>query len=595
MRPVDSHRAQHITLMVAVLGFMGLWYFNADLLVPPEEQAELARLKNVGLAQLESADYEASARTFANIAARLPEDRLGTQNLVISQLLALKQGATGERAASIREARATLGELDALVSGDVVTAVLRSRLEILDGNPAAATQALRQATESPQASAALWYELYTVARDVPDQVEIAHEAIGRAAVLAPDNLAVQTDWLLVQVQAKDPTLVDNLENTMGLLEPFSESIRHFAQVELETLIAEAASAARSGDWPNAERKIRALTNVLRPEIGVRLDRKRLLRHELELVVTDFTAERMQNLPTPSPEPGIAVRFLALPALPQLDAISDFLLLDFDLDGDLDVALVRAGALETYLQNDGHWTPGVSLAIAVPVTHVIAADFDRDTGQSPGVCETADLDLVVFGPGGARVVENRVTNGDHRLHLIGQDKRFESMKEVSAASVIDIDHDGDLDLALASSGGISLWSNNGDWQFTDISYRSALPPDDVKASALVTVDWNRTIDLDLMLGSADSPLGFMENHRHGRLRWRELGTGFEALNRSQAIVISDFDGNVSWDVAGRRSERVGGRVVTNPGAGVGVGGGFHALVRRAVERRHRLGLRQRRRP
>ena len=547
-RRFASQRSQRVAILIALLGFLGLAILNLNLGLDAQEHSALIRLKNLGLRQLESGNYAASKLAFAEIAARLPEDRLGPQNLVVAGLLALKAGESLDQQAAFQHTRTALTQLDAVTTDHVIAAVLRARLEVLAGDPAAATQALQPLTEDGDTSASFWFELYTIARDAPNQSEIAHHALAQAAGLEPDNLAVLLEWLLVRVEHRDRGVIADLENAQSLLEPFAESIRHFANIELVSLIATALAAAENGKWTETERHVRALTNVLRPEIAVRLDRKRLLRHELDFAVTEFETTRMQRTSEAATKTGIPVRFLSIAGLPRLEAVTDTILVDLDVDGDLDIALLRPGTLETYVQNHNEWQPGPTLRVPIDVTRLIAADFDRDTGQIKGACETADLDLVLFGPGGIQIVENRQTLDQRGLHLVAPRQGLETLVDVRAANVIDVDHDGDLDLAVSSSAGVSIWINRGHWQFADISYRSALPPIEDKSTALVTVDWNRTVDLDLVVGREDSPLGFMENHRHGRLRWRELGTGFELLNRAAAVAVGDFNGNVSWDIA-----------------------------------------------
>lgn len=415
-------------------------------------------------------------------------------------------------------------------------------------------------TLSPQ-DAGLWYELYTVGRDVHDRRTQSFEALERAITLAPDNLAVLSDWLLHKTESNDAAIVPKLEAALDILEPFSESIRLHIGADLSTLIQEAIAAARASDWAVVNARVRMITNVLRPEVAVRLDRKRLIRHELEYVTFDYASSRVQQAKAePPPSDPIPVRFVEAPAeqqLPVMSGVRDAKLADFDLNGSLDVLIAREKRIEIYARPENAWRKIADLDLPVSATGLLAADLDRDAGPGQpdpdgNACGIADLDLIIFSPDGIVVIENvyQSGTGTRTLRVRPQTADFRALRGVLGVAIVDLDHDGDLDLAVSSGTGLSLWSNRGDFTFSDISARSALPPSDLRVSTLIPVDWNRTIDIDLVLAGDHGVAGLLENHRHGRLRWMERG--FETLS-GKALALGDFDANVSWDLvsAGER--------------------------------------------
>ncbi|MCA9020946.1 MAG: CRTAC1 family protein, partial [Planctomycetaceae bacterium] len=100
----------------------------------------------------------------------------------------------------------------------------------------------------------------------------------------------------------------------------------------------------------------------------------------------------------------------------------------------------------------------------------------------------------------------------------------------------------------------LWSNRGDFSFRNISDQSQLPPADLAVSSIVRVDWDRDVDLDLILCSRSSKqAGYLENLRHGRFRWRPFtqvsANDVPTANQFEECVLADFDRNGSWDLMG----------------------------------------------
>jgi len=536
----------------------------------PAAAAELVSLKSTALGHLEAGRYQEAEAAFAVLLERLPEDPLAARNLTIGRLLAAQQAGAETRTEALGRARAALERLRALAPDAAPTHLLAARLEKLAGNDAEAVAALARAVELAPDARGLWYELYTLARHLPDS-DRARAALARAHALASDNLSVLIDRLAEQAKSSDPALPDTLDAAAEVLEPFTDSIRFASGVDLEALVEQAAEAVRRDDWGEARGAVMRLANVLRAEVATRLDRRRLLRHELE-----YALERLDP----------AVEALARGALPEAEAIpvrlelekaplaggdradvQAFALDDFDLDGRLELALARGRRLEIRTLASGGSTLLAAAELPMAASGVVGVDLDRDSEESPQdplACQTADLDLVAFGPEGLVVIENRWSAERARRALAPRPEAAPGpVRGVSAVAPADVDHDGDLDLVIATGEGVRVWANRGDGTFLDISDRSALAP---AATALVPVDWNRTVDIDVLLARGGTgPPGYLENHRHGRFRQRAL-EGFEALAGASALAVDDFDGNVSWDVAAAGASGVA--VATTRTAGPG---------------------------
>src|SRR5262249_49906850 len=134
---------------------------------------------------------------------------------------------------------------------------------------------------------------------------------------------------------------------------------------------------------------------------------------------------------------------------------------------------------------------------------------RPVGEAPpskSACQPADLDLVVFGPAGVQVFRNDLDHSGKRLlTAVDQERGVENLREVLAGVLVDVDHDGDLDLVLSAESGVSIWANIGQLKFTEITVRTALPPAEIAATSLVAVDWDRDLDTDILVaGPNDVP-------------------------------------------------------------------------------------------
>jgi hypothetical protein len=66
--------------------------------------------------------------------------------------------------------------------------------------------------------------------------------------------------------------------------------------------------------------------------------------------------------------------------------------------------------------------------------------------------------------------------------------------------------------------------------------------------LVAVDWDRDLDIDILLsGPNDTPAGWLENLRHGALRWRTFEGKLADVTGSSRLNLAEVDGNGSWDI------------------------------------------------
>lgn len=569
-------------IALILVGGIGLSLFFQQRAQPPgpqpppsperiarETALRLLELRNVGLAELENDDLTRSLPPLTEIADALPEDPFAPRNLVVAKILQAEKldptRAADERHRVLQEARTQLDHLRQITGETWLTHLLAGQIALRVPDEAAAMDELAQAAQLSPQDPALWYEVFLAGQYSQDEPrrQRAFAALEQAYQLAPTNLYVLTEWWAHQADAHDPKIVTTLEQARDTLRPFVETIRAKVRIDLLPMIDRAIDAARKNNWPVVLQSVRPISSVLRHEPVAQSDQRRVKRHPLEYVALDFGDDFYQQaeLPPADAPPPIDVSFApAETQPPESQNVLQVVAADFDLDRQLDLAVLRQRRLEVSHRGDNTqpWSLLMTADLPPGRSQLLIADLDDDADAAlqpkgdaarPDHCHTADPDVIAFGSGGVTVLRN-VLNKETRersFEAVSQSKDLEQLKEVKTGALIDLDHDGDLDLALATQSGLSFWSNRGNLTFEDITTRSALPPADVQPSALVPVDWDRDGDLDLVVANQAGHSGYLENLRHARFRWREFPADAAGLAQNTALAVADVDGNASWDL------------------------------------------------
>ena len=92
------------------------------------------------------------------------------------------------------------------------------------------------------------------------------------------------------------------------------------------------------------------------------------------------------------------------------------------------------------------------------------------------------------------------------------------------------------------------------EYKDISVWSQLPPADVPVTTMVAVDWDRDVDIDIVVAEPTGKVvGLLENLRHAEFRWSPFDAAYQRLGVRRVVALVEADGNVSWDLlsAGER--------------------------------------------
>lgn len=576
---------RHRTLLTAAVLLAGAaaaavaWYYyleNSDTPLPGISDSEIAEIFETGhvaVGYLENLQLDRAEPLLQQLVDRWPEEPLGIRNLAICQYLMLEQ-----QTADAERLEETLDRLQEVEPSSPVAPWLRARVAYKNAPESLAPVIahLEEAIQRDPTNPVYPYELYTVASSSLDEQwkPRARAALEQAHRLAPRNLFVLSDWLLVQAEQQDARILETLEQAVGTYAPLQASIQRQNRLDIMELLAQARQAADAGDWPGVLRAVRFVQNLVRPHDFAQSDKRALLPHPLEFAVTRFSpAVREKYKPEPAKvAPAFPLELVAGSELPPIaqQGARDALLIDFDLDGRLDVVLLMARQVQVlrYDESAKAWSTVCSVDLPRDATGLLGADLDQDRNIRVEVpqaeaapkraCFDADPDFIAYGPAGVTVLRNDLADSETRtLTVVAQDEAVEQLEGVRTALLVDFDHDSLLDLIGATDDGPVLLLAQGGLQFANATEYSAAVELAGPITSLAAVDWDRDVDIDVLaLAPAANALGYLENLRHGDFRWQGFDGALASVASAQELAVLDADGNVSWDILAAGPEGLG---------------------------------------
>ncbi|WP_166822278.1 CRTAC1 family protein [Thalassoroseus pseudoceratinae] len=549
------------------------------------DAAVIESKKNRATALLENFEFEQSIQLHEEIRNTLQENgfgitRLTEQNLVVANLLALAQAAEQQFQEPDAYKTASAQALEAIRRYKDINppqqyqTYFEAKLLASTQQEEAAVEKLKETADAEPDNPVFWYELFTLAERA-DSPPIAEDALLKVHELRPDNSAALID--LIRFRIRQQTDVSDLvqshqDQLQRLLLNAAPHIREQGQKLLEQI----EQLISNGETQRASTLTLGLTNILTPLVPVYLDRARLRPNLLEFVVEDFAPAIKEKFPRRQSLQSnnlAELKFKDVEAdITEIADAIDIEVADFNLDRQPDIVILSESSLRVYTLNDStnDWQVIATFGLHQSFSKIVLADLDRDTdeykpigtqGKIGSECLPADLDVILFGPDGVLLLQNLhdIDADTHTLKPMPQTKGFEDISQVLALEVAELDQDGDLDLAISTEDGISLWINLGGIganqavKFRDITTQAELPPNAFKPNALLALDFDRNLANDIIMADQDSnTIGILENLYHGRFRWRQLPKEFSALSRTSGLVPIDLDGNSSWDLVGTSS-------------------------------------------
>ncbi|HEU4871235.1 MAG TPA: FG-GAP-like repeat-containing protein [Pyrinomonadaceae bacterium] len=209
-----------------------------------------------------------------------------------------------------------------------------------------------------------------------------------------------------------------------------------------------------------------------------------------------------------------------------------LLFDYDGDGDLDLLEV-ADFNQRLMRNDkGTFTNvtkqagALSKAATSQGTAAIAGDYDNDTKS----------DVLILRSRGVTLYHN---DGNGSFSDVTTAAKIPaSPNSATTAAFVDLDHDGDLDLLIGGGDGNLLLRNNGDGTFSDQTAAAKLA-DKASQRAIVPTDFDNRRDIDLLVASSGK-ISLWRNMRDGTFRDVATEVGLTDLKGATSVAAGDVN-------------------------------------------------------
>ena len=422
--------------------------------------------------------------------------------------------------------------------------------------------------------------------DAPDLPKQSAEALYAAWKKLPRNLFLLqlTGDSLLSLQ--DPRIRELLDPSLELNKPFMDQI--LANAAGEDPIAgveEAKKLLEKGEYAEAELPLRQWFNLHKGTSAFAADRRFANPNILAMIsldtITQWRTELSKALADArnSTEVSLAWQERNLPALPNgNNDIIAAIWYDIDLDVTQEVAFVQNHQLTVSKlpkSSDATWEVLSSIDVEPTTKQVYAIDlFSVSVGEQPRVSasaakeiaqatgvtgEAAEImvrkrhdtvqDLVLLNDQGVQVITTTVDPNDNKkriLTAVTTPIGLENIPGISRLEPFDIDGDGDLDVAVIANGKVLLFQNNGNRTFKSLDSWSELLPADIKAQQIIACDYDRDIDIDLLVACEGQVFGVLENLLHSQCRWRILDGAWSELQNGSDLTVAELDGNASWD-------------------------------------------------
>lgn len=535
-------------------------------------------LRNRAISHLENMEWSGIEETWTALSKVLPKSPMVRRNHAIGRTLSIvaanspyKRNSSAERKeydAAFKGAREAVAAFRKVADTDYdrsLADLMDGMLLTFDAADISEGLALLKKAAAAQPEAPDFQCAVAVAMDGHRDYQNANKpgagelikAYQKVQRLVPDNIYVALRLLKCQAACLNSSVPENKElavqitetmkSTLKLIRPMNDSLPKQGKNTVVDLIENGLAKFEEGGDPRVLMAPGMITeNMVRPEIVNHIDRRRVSRSLLEYVVLDLEPEFMLAAEAAGaidkPAPSVLKSLSSSDAVPQIQGVTRLQIADMNLDGYEDIVVARNGSIEVYSRgNQPEWTLLVTVTGDQPLTGFLLADIDRDDDKAiselkvPMLLRDADgdqrikdpagknrwydtdFDLVVWGGGLVSVYHNDTDGSSCSFSRLESSITVDG--NVTDAVATDLEADGDLDLAIATDTGLSLWRNLNGKSFENTDSLASLP--EYGLSALVAVDWDQNVSMDIVAVAADGRCGVLENILHGRFRWFEL--------------------------------------------------------------------------
>ena len=446
-----------LLLGVLLLSGRNSWSGRGEV-VPPE----VAGAFSAGLAALDVESNEHAKQLFEAAVHTEPREPALWADLAVAQL----------RLQDLKSANASLEHAASLAANAPGLAVLRAELLQEEGKTEAAIEQWRKVYQDQPDNVAAAYSLVTLLGQLStaEADEERLQLLGKILQAAPDNLRVRCEQARLAATLEKP---EPLQESISPLAAMASRWPAAAQTQL-TKVQEAIAASQ---FREAATQLTFLENILKPQPAYQDSLARL------------------GVASSAAAVGTPVRSFLKLKLPPVEAAAADLKLTFEVQRSREAADRPDVVLALFTKEDRRPTllslsdselhtgesvlpfPGSSQGPGL--ASVLAADFNDDSLQ----------DLLLAGPEGCHLYLQSKEGSFSRREL----ELPEAMQPWQAAWALDLDSDGDLDLALSAGQGRLTWlQNKGDATFTTVE--SPIESEAVVQLVSLDLDQDGTPDL-----------------------------------------------------------------------------------------------------
>jgi hypothetical protein len=343
---------------------------------------------------------------------------------------------------------------------------------------------------------------------------------------------------------------------------------------------EIRAAADAKSWTTVTSKASARVEMASKIPEVEADRRRVERGLSWHIVSDFRHSYYQkhHIDRRLTSADKPVEFREVALSDSLAKITDAREARFvDFDGRLEIAVLRSESFEIFApwDNSDHWKQVASISLPrgayehfLPVPlggNPIVSKGQAEPKSDASKSQDRAVDVVLYGPAGLLVLQDPVAYGGQfspTFRAVDSSAMSGATKDALSVVACDLNEDGLVDLIVSSrspktagaeSAMLRVFSNQGDRHFRDITPRSGFANVPVGATALLAVDWDNDLDVDLLVpwvaDPAVSPGGitFLRGLGMARFRPQRFRVKDSDIQTATGLAVLDADSNGSWDL------------------------------------------------